>query len=182
MNQLKIMELMPVMELRSIGDELSDGDVSDYIDRVENDGGTIDPEAIKELIIYVLWLKYMGLWSDIYNYLPAAGYKAGKLYALVPNDGSGDYDVTRNSERTRVNPDGLIETLGLNVPAIDYATGEAVILMEEERTNLFLNSDTGATQTITVVNGSVYTFYFKSGAGAIKLSDAATQVINVSDA
>ena len=123
----------------------ADADVAAYITRVEADGGTIDEQALDELLVYVAWLKANDLWSDIYNFLPAGGYKAGKLYALVPDDGSGDYDVTRNSERTRVDPDSLIETLAVNVPAIDYGTGEAVILMEEERSNLQIFSETSPT-------------------------------------
>jgi len=46
----------------------------------------------------------------------------------------------------------------------------------EARTNLFLNSNAPATQTITVVSGSVYTVSFY-GTGTLTLSGAATQTM-----
>lgn len=47
-------------------------------------------------------------------------------------------------------------------------------LIEESRTNLFLNSFAPATQTITVVNGTTYTVSRGSGAGSVTLSGAMT--------
>ena len=37
------------------------------------------------------------------------GYKAGKLYSVIPNTALGDMDVVRATTATRVNSLGLIE-------------------------------------------------------------------------
>jgi hypothetical protein len=70
------------------------------------------------------------------------GVKAGKLYNIKPTDGSGDLSVTRATSATRVNANGLIETVGANVPRLDYSNGSCPsILVEPQRTNLALNSE-----------------------------------------
>ena len=38
-----------------------------------------------------------------------SGYKSGKVYSILPNHASGDFDFTRQSIGTRVRKDGLIE-------------------------------------------------------------------------
>ena len=38
------------------------------------------------------------------------GFKQGKLYSVLPEDGTGDFEFTRASAATRVNEDGLIQT------------------------------------------------------------------------
>ena len=38
-----------------------------------------------------------------------SGYKSGKVYSILPNNASGDFDFTRQSIGTRVRKDGLIE-------------------------------------------------------------------------
>jgi hypothetical protein len=69
------------------------------------------------------------------------GVKAGKLYSIKPTDGSGDLSVTRATTATRVNANGLIETVGANVPRLDYSNGGCPsILVEPQRTNLLLNT------------------------------------------
>lgn len=69
--------------------------------------------------------------------LPDGG-KAGKLYSLIPTDGSGDFTVVRALDTaTRVNENGLIETVLANVPRIDFSGGGCgELLVEPERTNL----------------------------------------------
>jgi hypothetical protein len=39
-----------------------------------------------------------------------SGYKATKLYSVVPDSGAGDFTFARSSSGTRVNSEGLIET------------------------------------------------------------------------
>ena len=88
------------------------------------------------------------------------GYKAGKLYAIKPVDGSGDLTVNRNTSATRVNPSGLIESVGNNVPRLDYTGSDCPsLLVEPQRTNLvqyseeFDNADwakSNASATVTV--------------------------------
>ena len=69
-------------------------------------------------------------------------YKASKLYSIVPSSGNGDMTVVRNTTATRTNSSGLIESVGNNVPRLDYnvAGGCPSILLEPQRTNLLLNS------------------------------------------
>jgi hypothetical protein len=43
------------------------------------------------------------------------GYKEGKLYSVVPSDGSGDLSVTRATTATRVNSAGLVELVPYNL-------------------------------------------------------------------
>ena len=70
------------------------------------------------------------------------GFKASKLYSVVPSSGAGDLDVTRATTATRVNSLGLIESVANNVPRIDYTNGSCPsLLVEPQRTNLFLYSE-----------------------------------------
>ena len=69
------------------------------------------------------------------------GTKASKLYAVNPVDGSGDLTVTRATTATRVNSSGLIESVAVNVPRLDYTNSTCPsILVEPQRTNLVLRS------------------------------------------
>ena len=73
------------------------------------------------------------------------GYKAGKLYSVLPESGVGDFTVVRATEATRVNEEGLIETMGANVPRLDYSGGGCpVLLTESQRTNIWTNSNLSA--------------------------------------
>lgn len=76
-----------------------------------------------------------------------SGYKAGKLYSVIPNSGAGDFTHTRNAAATRVNSQGLIETVETRVPRLDYPFIDGVVqdcpslLLEPTRRNLFFNSE-----------------------------------------
>ena len=43
------------------------------------------------------------------------GYKEGKLYSVIPSDGSGDMSVVRATTATRVNTSGLVELVPYNL-------------------------------------------------------------------
>ena len=105
--------------------------------------------------------------SDIYQkaslvQIPS-GYKSGTLYSVVPNTADGDFTVTGDpqGEATRVNKDGLIETVSANVPRLNYDPTnpqDPTLLLEPTRTNECLYSKTlsswtelngGSLQTIT---------------------------------
>jgi len=47
------------------------------------------------------------------------GYKEGKLYSVIPSDGSGDLSVTRATTATRVNSAGLVELVPYNL--VEYS-------------------------------------------------------------
>ena len=78
--------------------------------------------------------------------IPSA-YKAGKVYSVLPADGVGDFDFSRSGQATRVNKDGLIETVGSNVPRLNYPMIDGVVsgcpslLLEPERRNLITHSE-----------------------------------------
>ena len=101
------------------------------------------------------------------------GTKASKLYAVKPTDGAGDLSVTRATTATRVNSAGLIESVASNVPRLDYTNSTCPsILVEPQRTNIVLNSETLATQSVTVTAQS-YTLSFY-GSGTVALSGTHT--------
>ena len=102
-----------------------------------------------------------------------SGYKSGKLYSVVPSDGSGDLTFTRSTTATRVNESGLIETVGINVPRIDFTGGGCgKLLIEPQRTNLYLNSATLVTQNIST-SATKYTVSFY-GTGTITFTGTYT--------
>jgi len=126
----------------------------------------------------------MSIYDDAALVMIPSGYKASKLYSVVPDDGDGDFTVTRAGDTaTRINSDLEIEGVDANIPRLNYftASGCPVLLIEPQATNLFLNSAIGVTQNITVTNATQYTIYFLGGTGSITLSNAATGTVNVSD-
>jgi hypothetical protein len=79
--------------------------------------------------------------------IPAA-YAEDKVYSVLPSDGDGDFTFTRSGSGTRINKGGYIETMGNNVPRLNYRldadgnpTGCAELLLEESRQNLFQRSE-----------------------------------------
>jgi hypothetical protein len=71
-----------------------------------------------------------------------SGYKDGKIYPQKPTNGSGDLDFTRASAATRVNAQGLIESVASGVPRLDYTGGGCPsLLLEPQRTNLLTWSE-----------------------------------------
>lgn len=71
-----------------------------------------------------------------------SGYKNGKLYSVIPDTGNGDFTHTRGSTATRVNAAGLIETMPIDVPRLDYPLIDGVVqscpalLLEPQRLNI----------------------------------------------
>ena len=70
------------------------------------------------------------------------GYKASKLYSIIPTDGSGDMTFARTGDTaTRVNSSGLIESVLANKPRLDYYNSTCPkLLLEPQRTNTAKNS------------------------------------------
>lgn len=70
------------------------------------------------------------------------GYKASKLYSIIPSDGTGDMTFARTGDTaTRVNSSGFIETVLANKPRLDYLGSTCPkLLLEPQRTNLCLYS------------------------------------------
>ena len=78
-------------------------------------------------------------------YIPAT--IGDKVYSILPSDGVGDFDFTRGSEATRINAQGLIETVASGENRLNYSLldGEVVgcphLLLEPQRTNIFQRSE-----------------------------------------
>ena len=71
-----------------------------------------------------------------------SGYKSGTVYSILPTDGVGDFDFSRNALATRVDSDGLIETVDNNVPRLDWLNSDCPsLLLEPQRTNDFTYSE-----------------------------------------
>ena len=76
-----------------------------------------------------------------------SGYKDGELYSVLPANGDGDFTHTRGSTATRVNKDGLIESVATNVPRLDYPLTNGIVgdcphlLLEPQRENLQVYSE-----------------------------------------
>ena len=84
----------------------------------------------------------MSLANDANLLLIPSGYKSGKVYSQFPPSGDGDFTFSRNSTATRINQAGVIETVGINVPRLDYSSGKCPdLLLEPQRTNNILNSE-----------------------------------------
>jgi len=86
----------------------------------------------------------MSIYDNAGVVLIPSGYKAAStdnLYSVLPANGDGDFNATRGSTATRVNKDGLIESVATNVPRLDYPLIDGVVqdcpalLLEPSRTN-----------------------------------------------
>ena len=84
----------------------------------------------------------MSLADDAKLLLIPTAYKSGKVYSVFPTNGDGDFTFTRSGDASRVNPGGLIETVGTNIPRIDHTGGGCpTLLLEPQRTNLQVYSE-----------------------------------------
>lgn len=95
--------------------------------------------------------------------------------ATVSGKASSFLTFTRASTATRINASGLIESVASGKARIDYDPSTLAakgLLVEEQRTNLLLNSETLTTQSVTVTAvPHTLSFY---GTGTITLSGAST--------
>ena len=53
--------------------------------------------------------------------------QGSKLYSVLPADGVGDFTFSRNSAATRINKDGLIETVASGVSRLNYPLIDGVV-------------------------------------------------------
>jgi len=79
-----------------------------------------------------------------------SGYKAAddKLYSVVPSNGDGDFTVTVAADATRVNKDGLIESVVADQARLNYDPTnpqDPHLLLEPSRSNLITQSETFTT-------------------------------------
>ena len=77
--------------------------------------------------------------------IPAA--QGSKLYSVLPSSGVGDFDFTRSGSATRINAQGLIETVGSGVSRLNYPMIDGVVkgcphhILEPERRQLIQYSE-----------------------------------------
>lgn len=85
------------------------------------------------------------------------GYKATKLYSVIPTDGTGDMTFARaGNTATRVNASGLVTSVNADIPRLDYTGGGCPkLLLEPQRTNLVLQSNDFSTEFL--VNSTIGT-------------------------
>jgi hypothetical protein len=90
-----------------------------------------------------------------------SGYKASKVYSVLPTDGTGDFDFTRSGNATRVNSEGLIELVTTNVPRLNYPLIDGVVqgcpslLLEPSGTNLVTYSEDFSNAYWSKTNSSI---------------------------
>jgi hypothetical protein len=66
-----------------------------------------------------------------------SGYKATKVYSILPSDGGGDFTFDRaNGYASRVRKDGLIEEVSNDTPRLDWLNSDCPsLLLEPQRLN-----------------------------------------------
>ena len=68
-------------------------------------------------------------------------YNVGSMNSILPTNGDGNFTFDRNSTATRVNKEGLIETVAIDTPRLDYplidgvVQSEPALLLEPSRQN-----------------------------------------------
>ena len=141
--------------------------VSLFKERVIADIGTFESEMYLE--------NKLGIFTqDLFNsasyIISPNAYKTSKIYALKPDNGSGDLGMTRNTTATRINEYGIREIVSANRVRIDYSNGKPRFLVEPQRTNLVYPSDIATTQ-VRAVTAVLHTLSFY-GTGTVTLSGA----------
>jgi hypothetical protein len=119
-----------------------------------------------------------GLEQSIHTGLLSAGLFGGASldlnFAVTKNVGPL-VSFTRASSATYIDSAGTLQTAAVDVPRFDHnpTTGESLgLLVEEQRTNLLLNTATLSTQSVTVTAvAHTLSFY---GSGTVTLSGAST--------
>jgi hypothetical protein len=115
-----------------------------FKNRVSADAGVFEAESCLES--EVVRLRNLGLWDKASLIITPNGYKAGKMYSILPNNGSGDFSFSRASSKRRRNLFGIIESVSNNVPALEYPiVGCPAISIESQVTKLFWPSDPSGT-------------------------------------
>jgi len=77
--------------------------------------------------------------------IPSA--QGSKFYSVLPSSGVGDFDFTRSGSATRINSQGLIETVGNGVSRLNYPLLDGKVvgcphhILEPQRTNLITYSE-----------------------------------------
>lgn len=107
---------------------------------LSNSGGIFEAGAC--LATALTELNRIGLLSKASLVITPNAYRAAVIYDVIPNTPLGDMDVERTTEAARVNSNRLIETVGDNVPRLDYSKGTCPSwLIEPQETNILTYSE-----------------------------------------
>ena len=103
------------------------------------------------------------------------GYKEGKLYSVIPSDGSGDMSVVRATTATRVNSAGLVELVPYNL--FEYSEQFQQSYWQKSSSTITANNTTAPDGTLTADRlnitggyGSVYIYPFDAFGNIISAS------------
>ena len=117
----------------------------------------------------------MSLYDKASIALIPSGVKSTKLYSVLPANGNGDFTHSRGSAATRVNKDGIIESVASGVPRLDYPLTSGVVgdcpnlLLEPLRRNLFTDSDLSGVSATTSGDGTEATTILSNGLSGKKI-------------
>ena len=85
-----------------------------------------------------------------------SGFKSQKVYSVIPESGVGDFLFDRsNNTATRINKDGLIESVAADIPRLNYEVNNGVVdscphlLLEMNSTNCSTNSENPSSWSYT---------------------------------
>ena len=112
--------------------------IASFKNRVINDSGTFEAENDLNTKLNLIG---KDLFDSASLVITPNGVKTSKLYAIKPDNGSGDLSVTRATTATRVDENGNIVDVPANIARIDYSDGEPAILVEPQMTNLWINNN-----------------------------------------
>ena len=94
--------------------------------------------------------------SNIFAFTPGA-YKESVAYTVRPNDGTGDFAFSRPAPADRTDPDSAIESMGINVPRVDYAEeGCPLLLLDRSLSEVANNAN-----VITSMDSTVFSSQLK---------------------
>ena len=126
----------------------------------------------------------MSIYDNAGVALIPSGTKASKLYSVLPANGDGDFTHSRGSTATRVNKDGLIESVATNVPRLDYPLIDGVVqdcpalLLEPSRTNYLERTEEFSNSYWTKYNSSVSANQVVSPDGAVTADKLIENTVN----
>ena len=79
-----------------------------------------------------------------------SGYKSGKIYSILPNNATGDFDFERQSIGTRVRKDGLIE----EAKTVGSIINELLYSEDFTKSNWFNVNSTDSVSTVVSPDGA----------------------------
>ena len=110
-----------------------------------------------------------------------SGFKSQKVYSVIPESGVGDLTFDRsNNTATRINKDGLIESVNADIPRLNYEITNGVVdscphlLLEMNSTNLVIQSNNFSAGGWNVANVSVTSNNTTSPEGKVNASKITT--------